>query len=237
MFRFVATPGRSCMPNIVFSRWSLIAGSVGIVALAACGGTTEPPAPAGITVTPSTLSFSARGATKQLTAAVTDQHGNALQNATVTWSSNNTAVVTVSSSGLAASVGNGTTQIVATAGSVNTPVTVTVAQAAYTLQKTGGDNQSASVGTQLPQALGVQVTDSLSNPVPNAYVSFSVTSGGGSAAPLSVLTDALGNASAQWTIGTSTTAGQLVTASSVPPTPAVFRATATAGAAKSVVKQ
>src|SRR5260370_24560332 len=150
MFRFVSTPGRSRMPNLVFSRWSLIACSVGVVALAGCGGTTEPPAPAGITVTPSTLSFSARGATKQLTAAVTDQHGNALQNATVTWSSNNTAVVTVSSSGLAASVGNGTTQIVATAGSVNAaPVTVTVAQAVSTLHKTRGHNPCPSAGTQV----------------------------------------------------------------------------------------
>ncbi len=225
------------MPNIVFSRWSLIASSVGIVALAACGGTTEPPAPAGITVTPSTLSFSARGATKQLTAAVTDQHGNALQNATVTWASNNTAVVTVSSNGLAASVGNGTTQIVATAGSVNTPVTVTVAQAAFTLKKTGGDNQSSSVGTQLPQALAVQVTDSLTNPVPNAYVSFTVTSGGGSATPAAAYTDGTGNASTQWTLGTTTGVPQRVTANTGPLAAAVFSATATAGPPQTVVKQ
>jgi hypothetical protein len=225
------------MPNIVFSRWSLIACSGGVVALAACGGTTEPPAPAGITVTPSTLSFSARGAQKQLTAAVTDQHGNALQNATVTWSSNNTAVVTVSSSGLAASVGNGTTQIVATAGSVNTPVTVTVAQAAFTLQKTGGDNQSDTVGRQLPQALVVQLTDSLGNPIPNATVSFSVTSGNGNVTPPSALTDASGNASTRWTIGTISGVPQRVTANSSPATAAVFGATATAGPPNTVVKE
>jgi protocatechuate 3,4-dioxygenase beta subunit len=225
------------MPDIVSVRWSLLACSVGVVALAACGGTTEPPAPAAITVTPATLSFSARGATKQLTAAVTDQHGNALPNATVTWSSNNTAVATVTSSGLVASVGNGTTQIVAAAGPASTQVTVTVAQGVFTLQKTGGDNQSAAVGTQLPQALAVQVTDSLGNPVPNATVSFSVTSGGGGVSPLSAFTDASGNASTRWTIGTSTTVQQRVTASSAPATAAVFSATATAGPPQTAAKQ
>jgi hypothetical protein len=224
------------MPNIVFNRWSFIACSVGVVALAACGGTTEPPAPGGITVTPSTLSFSYKGGTKQLTAAVTDQHGNALPNATVTWSSNSIAVATVSSSGLVASVGNGTTQIVATAGSVSTQVTVTVAQAAFTLTKTAGDNQSASAGTQLPQALAVQVTDSLGNPVSGATVSFSVTSGSGIVTPLSALTDASGNASTRWTIGDTVAAQQRVTASSGTLTAAVFSATATAGPPSTVVK-
>jgi hypothetical protein len=226
------------MSNIVFDRWSLIACSAGVVALAACGGgTMEPPAPGGISVTPSALLFSARGATKQLTAAVTDQHGNALPNATVTWSSNNSAVATVTSGGLASSVGNGTTQIVAVAGQVSAQVTVTVAQAVYTLQKTGGDNQTAAVGTQLPQALAVQVTDSLGNPVANATVSFSVTAGGGNVTPLSAFTDASGNASTRWTIGTSTAAQQRVTASSSPATAAIFSATPTAGPPKTVVKQ
>src|SRR2546422_542383 len=78
---------------------------------------------------------------------------------------------------------------------VSAKVTVSVAQPVFTLQKTGGDNQTASAGTQLPQALGVQVTDSLGNPVPSVTVSFSVTSGGGGLAPPSAFTDAAGNAS------------------------------------------
>ncbi len=224
------------MSPSVSARWYAIA-TAGLALLAACSSSMETIVPQGITVTPPTLSFSSKGATQQLTATVTDQHGNTIRNATVTWSSNNTAVATVTSSGLAASVGNGTTQIVVAAGVVTTTVTVTVAQTAFTVAKTAGDNQSATVGTQLPQALAVQVTDALGNPVPNVGVSFSVTSGGGSVSPLSVLTDASGNASAQWTIGTSTTTQQQVAASVAPATPAVFNATATAGAAKSVVKQ
>jgi len=225
------------MPHIVLVRWSLIACLAGVAAVAACGKTTEPIVPGSVTVTPSSLSFSSKGVTKQLTATVNDQHGNPIQNATVTWSSNNTAVATVSSSGLAASVGNGTTQIVVAAGQISTQVTVSVAQAAYTITKTTGDNQSAVAGSQLPQALAVQVTDSVGNPVASVAVSFSVTSGGGSVTPLSVLTDASGKASSQWTIGTSSTAQQRVTASSTPATPAVFSATAKAGAPQSVVKQ
>ena len=118
------------MPHIVLVRWSLIACLAGVAAVAACGKTTEPIVPGSVTVTPSSLSFSSKGVTKQLTATVNDQHGNPIQNATVTWSSNNTAVATVSSSGLAASVGNGTTQIVVAAGQISTQVTVSVAQAA-----------------------------------------------------------------------------------------------------------
>ena len=55
------------MPHIVSARWYVIA-SAGLAALAACGKTTEPPVPQSITVTPSTLSFSSKGATQQLTA-------------------------------------------------------------------------------------------------------------------------------------------------------------------------
>ena len=225
------------MAHIVSARWYVIA-SAGLAALtgAGCGKTTEPPVPQSITVTPSSLSFSSKGATQQLTATVKDQSGNTIQNATVTWSSNNTAVATVTSGGLAASVGNGTTQIVAAAGGVSTTATVTVLQVGAAMTKTGGDNQSATVGTQLLQALAVQVSDALGNPVPGVAVSFSVTSGGGSVTPLSVLTDASGNASAQWTIGTSTTALQRVTASSGSGS-AVFNATAMAGPPQSVVKQ
>src|SRR2546428_366923 len=173
------------MSPFVSTRCLAIA-SAGLAVLAACSQTMEAPVPQSITVTPSSLSFSSEGATQQLTATVTDQHGNTIQNATVTWSSNNASVATVTSGGLAASVGNGTTQLVVAAGQVSTQVTVTVAQAAYTIAKTAGDNQSATVGTQLPQALAVQVTDSLGNPGSGVAASFSVSSGGGSVAPPSL---------------------------------------------------
>ncbi len=223
------------MSPSVSARWYGIA-TAGLALLAACSSSMETIVPQGITVTPPTLSFSSKGATQQLTATVTDQHGNTIRNATVTWSSNNAAVASVTSSGLAASVGNGTTQIVAAAGVVTATVTVTVAQVATAMIKIGGDNQTAPVGTQLPQPLVVQVSDALGNPAATVSVSFAVTSGGGSVTVLSASTDASGNASTQWTIGTSTTVLERVTASSGVGAQ-VFSATATAGAPKSVAKQ
>src|SRR2546425_10699306 len=109
------------MSPFVSARWSLIAFAC-LAALAGCGKTTEPPVPQSITVTPPSLSFSSKGATQQLTATVKDQNGNTIQTATVTWSSNNVAVATVTSGGLAASVGNGTTQLVVAAGEGTTQV-------------------------------------------------------------------------------------------------------------------
>ncbi|MDE2721631.1 MAG: Ig-like domain-containing protein [Gemmatimonadota bacterium] len=102
----------------------------------ACGGDrgtgppaprSDPPRPTTVTVSPATSELSALGATVQLSAEVRDQNGQVM-GATVTWSSNNTPVATVSASGLATADGNGTATITATVGAVAGSATVTVAQ-------------------------------------------------------------------------------------------------------------
>ncbi len=67
---------------------------------------------ASIVVTPSPLSMSV-GQTTQLTAALADSAGNVLSGRTVTWSSSNTGVATVSAQGLLTAVAAGTTTITA----------------------------------------------------------------------------------------------------------------------------
>jgi hypothetical protein len=80
---------------------------------------------------------------------------------------------------------------------------------------TGGNNQSAVAGSQLPQSLTAQVRDQFGNGVSGASVSFVVTDGGGSIAPAVVTTDANGNAGgAGWKLGKSAVP-QTVAASSV----------------------
>jgi VCBS repeat-containing protein len=64
-----------------------------------------------------------------------------------------------------------------------------------------GDGQGAAVGAVLPQSLTVRVTDTNGRPVQGQAVTFSVTAGGGSAAPASAVTTADGVASARWTLG------------------------------------
>ena len=69
------------------------------------------------------LSFAALNSTQQLTATTTPSGG------AVTWSSSNTSIATVSSSGLVTSKGYGSATITATSGSVSATCSVAVTQA------------------------------------------------------------------------------------------------------------
>ncbi|HEU0015750.1 MAG TPA: Ig-like domain-containing protein [Longimicrobium sp.] len=70
------------------------------------------------------------------------------------------------------------------------------------LDVVSGDDQTATVGTELPQALVVRVLDDDGDPVPDQIVNFVVTAGGGSVFAGTALTDANGQASERWTLGT-----------------------------------
>lgn len=79
-----------------------------------------------ITLNTNSISMQTIGATSQLTATTTPAGGN------VTWSSSNTSVATVSSTGLVTSVAYGSATITATAGNVSATCNVVVAQATCT---------------------------------------------------------------------------------------------------------
>jgi hypothetical protein len=98
----------------------------------------------------------------------------------------------------------------------------------------GGDGQNAPVGTPVPVAPAVQVTDESGNPVSGARVTFTVASGGGSVTGGVVNTDANGIAIiGDWVLGT--TAGTNSLNASVSGVPAVtFTATGTPGSPVSV---
>src|SRR3989449_10575693 len=70
---------------------------------------------ASVTVTPASASVQ-QGATVQLTATPRDANGTALSGRVVTWGSNNTAVATVSGSGLVSGAGAGAATTTATSG-------------------------------------------------------------------------------------------------------------------------
>ncbi|PYP18109.1 MAG: hypothetical protein DMD52_02690 [Gemmatimonadetes bacterium] len=85
-----------------------------------------PPAPvASVTVTPPTPSVSV-GATVQLIATPKDANGNPLAGRVVTWASGNTAVATVSGSGLVTGVAAGSATITATSEGQSGTASVTV---------------------------------------------------------------------------------------------------------------
>ena len=88
--------------------------------LAGCGGETAtptapvPPKATTITLSSSSVTLASLSGTSQLTATVKDQNSAAMTGQTVTWSSSDPAVATVSSSGLVTGVGNGSATITAT---------------------------------------------------------------------------------------------------------------------------
>jgi hypothetical protein len=65
-----------------------------------------------------------------------------------------------------------------------------------------GDNQSATVGTELPAPVVVRVTDDDGDAIPGQLVNFHVVSGNGSVFAGSSITNAQGEARERWTLGT-----------------------------------
>ena len=89
--------------------------------------------------------------------------------------------------------------------------------------------RSAQVGTTLPGGTVVSVTDARGRPVQGASVAFAVTSGNGTVSPLLATTDANGQATTDWTLGTFVGANELTAMVSGVASTAVFEATGTPG--------
>ncbi|HET7464204.1 MAG TPA: hypothetical protein VFJ82_23305 [Longimicrobium sp.] len=97
-----------------------------------------------------------------------------------------------------------------------------------TVAASGGTSQTATVGVALPTQLTIHVADAKGRAVAGVPVTWAVTSGGGSIVATGAATDASGNASASWTLGTiAGTQGATATVSGL--TAVAFTATATAG--------
>jgi len=93
-----------------------------------------------------------------------------------------------------------------------------------------GNNQTAAVSTPLPAPLVVRLLDPTGAPVIGGTVLFSTTTPGGQVTPGSVATNANGEASAEWRLGT-TAGSQTVSVSASNAPTLTMQATATAGTA------
>ncbi len=99
--------------------------------LVSCGGGGDGPVTVGAVAiaTAAPATFATLGRTVQLSAQATDGAGAVISGAAISWTSSNPGAVTVNSSGLASAAGNGSAQVRAQAGGVQSaPVTVTVQQ-------------------------------------------------------------------------------------------------------------
>jgi hypothetical protein len=152
-----------------------------------------------------------------LVVAVKDGFGNPISGVTVTWSAQGGGSVseesTVTGDNGQTSVTRilgptaGDQQTVATAGLLaGSPLTFihhATAGNASSVTIVSGNNQEAPAGSKLPQPLVVRVLDQDGNPIPNLAVSWVVGDGGGSANPQTSNTNADGQASTEWTLGSA----------------------------------
>lgn len=132
------------------ARLTVFLASVLALTLTACGGKGSSPAPppsvSSISVTPTAPSVAA-GLTQQMTATGTLSNGSS-ENLTgsVSWSSGNSAVATVSASGLVTSKTPGTAVITATDGAVSGSDTLTVTAAQLTSVTVSPANPNVAAG-------------------------------------------------------------------------------------------
>ena len=104
-------------------------------------------------------------------------------------------------------------------------VEYSVAGPAANIAATGGNNQTAPAGTQLPQALTVVVTDQYGNPVPGLGVTFDDGGAGGQFSSNPVTTDSSGTASDIYTLPSAPGTINITATVSGVGTPATFTET------------
>jgi hypothetical protein len=200
-----------------------------LITVSACGGGTEPSVPANVALNSTSLSFTAIGETQQLLATVTDRSGNRLD-ATITWSSSNPGIASVTSTGLVTSQASGSTQVTATAGSVSATAQVAVVQTPAQLQKVSGEAGTAVAGQSVTPPPAVLVQDANNHPVAGVAVTFAVLSGQGRITGENAVTDNSGIAQVGgWQLGSKGTNTLSATAAGAGITgnPATFTATGT----------
>jgi hypothetical protein len=161
---------------------------------------TPTPTPTTITLDRTSATLDALGATQQLTATVRDRDNKAMV-VTITWSSSNDDVASVSSSGLVTAEGNGTTSITATHAALEASATVTVQQKVDSYQDVVGDGQTAVVTQALADSLGITVLDRLGNPVEGLAMQFQNLAEGSVVSPNPATSDSQGRVRAEWTLG------------------------------------
>jgi hypothetical protein len=229
----------------------LVVASLG---LAACGGGGggggggKDKTPASITIVGGNGQTAVAGTTlpAALSVSVKDGSGRPVGGTTVTWAviagggSVTPASSTTDSAGLATTqwtLGGtlGANGVTATAGTLPAVAfdATGVAGPAASVSIVSGNGQSGSVGTELPAALTVRVTDAGSRPVGGTTVTWAVVAGGGSVTPTSATTDSSGAAITRWTLGTTPGANR-VTATVAGISVVAFEATATTAVTASV---
>ncbi len=194
------------------SQSTVLVVTLALIVVGSCTSATEPPTAASVQLAPGTVTLDAIGATQTAVATVLDQRGAPMTSPGIVWSSSATSVATVSTAGVITAAGNGAATISAVVGAKTALLQVTVAQAPLAPVVFSGNSQSGLISQPLVNPLRVRIEDRLGGAIAGRQVTFAVTSGGGSITVTTVTSDASGLASTNWTIGSSTSAFQAVSA-------------------------
>ena len=178
--------------------------------MASCGGDDEPFAPVPsvpttVTISPATVMLQSLGETVRLSVTVRDQHGQTMTGVNVTWTSSDASVASVSSDGLVTAAGNGTATVTCSVGGVSDTADVTVEQRPASLRPASGNHQEGIRGHRLPQPLVVRVEDEGGSGVAGVSVTFTPGEESGMVSLDAAITDADGQASTEWTLGSGPT--------------------------------
>jgi hypothetical protein len=176
------SPGTSYNFQVMSFRGTLNAGAVFGGASNVAGATTPavvppPPQVTTVTVSPATASIQA-GSNLPLQATVKDQAGTPMSGQTVTWSSGNSGVATVSAAGVVTGVAAGSALITATSSNKSGTSTVTVTAApppAPVVTTVTVAPPSASIAIAATVALQATVKDQNGNPMTGQPVTWSTS--------------------------------------------------------------
>ena len=176
-----------------------------LLTLAACsqsdlGPDRTPLRVARIIITPESATLTYVGATAEFRANVVDQNGDTFD-ATVTWTTSDEAIFTVSSDGEVTATGGGEGILTASFGDISAEATVLVDQLPFALVVTSGDGQAGEAGETRAEDLVVRADDGGGGPIQGLLVTFAAAAGDGSADPPTAETDANGFARTSWTLG------------------------------------
>jgi adhesin/invasin len=208
-------------PRAVLCLATILAG-----AFAGCtsdGSTNPTPTPSGIAVASGNNQSGTVGAAlaQPLVILVEDATGSPMAGVTVAWTVISgggtlaTATTTTENSGQAQTAYTlgptpGTNQVKAAVEGSTLETTITATGEAPPADNTpaalvliSGDNQSATVGTPLPDSLVVEVRNAEGTPLANMVIEWTVTAGGGTLGAATRTTNAAGRAANAYTVGSS----------------------------------
>jgi uncharacterized protein YjdB len=151
---------------------------------------------ASVEVTPAAFTFGARGSTRQVAAAVKDSAGATIAGRTASWSSNDEAVASVSTTtGLVTSQGEGSAKVIATADGKADTSDVTVALVVVSVVVSPGSTTFGAAGSTLQ--FSATPRDSNANDIAGRAVAWSSTNQNVVTVDASGLATSVANGSAQ----------------------------------------